>query len=137
MSRHTTFRYCLNPTVEQQRVLARYAGAARFSFNQCLEIVKTALSQRKSDPSLKVPRTGFDLINAFNAWKRSEDAGRVFSVGGDGVAEMMVTGLTWRHEVYQQVFEEAAVDLSRGYKLGRIRDQVSAAAFRASRQRMV
>jgi putative transposase len=36
MSRHTTFRFCLDPTVEQLAVLARHAGAARFSFNQCL-----------------------------------------------------------------------------------------------------
>ena len=33
MSRHTTFRFCLDPTVEQHQVLARHAGAARFAFN--------------------------------------------------------------------------------------------------------
>ena len=49
MSRHTTFRFCLDPTVEQQLVLARHAGAARFAFNQCLRMVKTALSHRKTD----------------------------------------------------------------------------------------
>ncbi|MEV0106615.1 helix-turn-helix domain-containing protein [Nocardia sp. NPDC050799] len=27
--RHTAFRYCLDPTVEQQTVPARHAGAAR------------------------------------------------------------------------------------------------------------
>ncbi|WP_433734575.1 helix-turn-helix domain-containing protein [Nocardia sp. CA-129566] len=27
MSRYTTFRYCLDPTVEQRAVLARHAGA--------------------------------------------------------------------------------------------------------------
>ncbi|MGW5755611.1 helix-turn-helix domain-containing protein, partial [Nocardia rhamnosiphila] len=36
MSRHTAFRYCLDPTVEQRTVLARHAGAARFAYNQCL-----------------------------------------------------------------------------------------------------
>ena len=66
MSRHTTFKFCLDPTVEQQEVLARHAGAARFAFNQCLRMVKTALTQRKTDPDVKVPWTGFDLINAFN-----------------------------------------------------------------------
>jgi putative transposase len=58
MSRHTTFRFCLDPTVEQQQVLARHAGAARFAFNQCLRLVKTALSQRKTDPRVEVPSDG-------------------------------------------------------------------------------
>ena len=60
-----------------------------------------------------MPWTGFDLINAFNAWKKTENAGRVFSVDGDGVAEIVVTGLPWRSHVCQQVFEEAAVDCGR------------------------
>ena len=113
MSRHTTFRFCLDPTVEQHDVLARHAGASRFAFNQCLRTVKTALTQRKADPDVKVPWTGFDLINAFNAWKKTEDAGRVIAVDGDGAAEVAVTGLSWRREVCQQVFEEAAVDCGR------------------------
>jgi putative transposase len=113
MTRHTTFRYCLDPTVEQEAALGRHAGAARFAFNQCLEMVKTALTMREVDPNLKVPWTGFDLINAFNAWKKSEDAGRVFVVDEAGVADIEVTGLVWRSEVRQQVFEEAAVDCSR------------------------
>ena len=60
----TTFKFCLDPTVEQQQLLARHAGAARFAFNQCLRIVKTALTRRKTDPDTQVPWTGFDLINA-------------------------------------------------------------------------
>src|ERR1700758_2404884 len=104
MSRHTTFRFCLDPLVEQQQVLARHAGASRFAFNQCLRMVKTALTQRKTNPGVEVPWTGFDLINAFNAWKKTADAGRVFTVDTDGIAEIMVTGLAWRTEVCQQVF---------------------------------
>jgi putative transposase len=69
MSRHATFRFCLDPTVEQCEVLARHAGAARFAFNQCLQAVKTALTQRKRDPHTDVPWSGFDLINAFTTWK--------------------------------------------------------------------
>ncbi|MDT5081785.1 MAG: putative transposase, partial [Mycobacterium sp.] len=113
MSRHTTLRFCLDPTVEQQRVLSRHGGASRFAFNQCLRIVKTALSQRKTDADVVVPWSRFDLINTFNAWKTSQAAGRVIVVNGDGVAEVAVTGLSWRSEVCQQVFEEAAVDLGR------------------------
>ncbi|RDI55559.1 RNA-guided endonuclease InsQ/TnpB family protein [Nocardia mexicana] len=113
MSRHTTFRYCLDPTVEQQRALARHAGASRFAFNKSLDFVKTALGQRKTDPGHPVPWTGFSLINAFNGWKKTEAAGRVIAVNEDGVAEIEVTGLAWRDEVSQQVFEEGAVDCGR------------------------
>ena len=116
MSRHTTFRFCLDPTVEQCEVLARHAGASRFAFNECLRIVKTGLTQRKVDPDVEVPWSGFDLINAFNGWKRTEDAGRVFAVDSEGVARLEVTGLRWRAEVCQQVFEEAAADLGKGLK---------------------
>jgi putative transposase len=113
MSRHTTFRFCLDSTVEQHDVLARHAGAARFAFNRWLRMVKTALTQRKTDPAIDVPFTGFDLINAFNGWKKTEDAGRVFTVDTSGVAATVATGLPWRREVCQQVFEEAAVDCGR------------------------
>jgi putative transposase len=116
MSRHTTFKFCLHPTVEQHEVLARHAGASRFAFNQCLRIVKTALTQRRTDPDTDVPWTGFDLINAFNAWKRTEHAGRVFTVDTEGTVDTVVTGLAWRVHVCQQVFEEAAVDLGKGLK---------------------
>jgi putative transposase len=57
--------------------------------------------------------SGFDLINAFNAWKRSEDAGRVFDVAVNGTITKRVTGPAWRHEVSAQVFEEAAINLGR------------------------
>lgn len=116
MRRYTTFKYCLDSTVEQREVLARHAGASRFAFNQCLRIVKTALTSRRANPGIDLPWTGFDLINAFNVWKKTEDAGRVFTVDADGVAEVGVTGLPWRAQVCQQVFEEAAVDLGRGLR---------------------
>lgn len=63
-----------------------------------------------------MPWTGFDLINAFNAWKQSQAAGRHFVVGPDLAAEVVVTGLVWRHQVVAQVFEESAVDLGRALK---------------------
>jgi putative transposase len=113
MSRHTTFRFCLDPTVDQHEVLARHAGASRFAFNECLRMVKTALTQRKADPDVEVPWTGFDLINGFNAWKKTEAAGRVFTIDRTGETQIVVTGLPWRGQVCQQVFEEAAVDCGR------------------------
>jgi putative transposase len=116
MSRYTTFKFSLDPTVEQSEMLDRHAGAARFAFNQSLRMVKTALAQRRTAPDTDVPWTGFDLINAFNRWKKTEDAGRVFTVDSDGIAQTVVTGLAWRHEVCQEVFEEAAVDLGKALK---------------------
>ena len=113
MSRHTAFRFSLDPTAEQKEALARHAGAARFAFNQCLGMVKAAQIQRKSDSDLAVPWSGFDLINVFNAWKKSETAGRMIAINTAGEASITVTGLRWRTEVCQQVFEEAAVDCSR------------------------
>ncbi|MET8872574.1 RNA-guided endonuclease TnpB family protein [Nocardia sp. NPDC004604] len=111
--RHTSFRYCLDPTVEQRTVLSRHVGAARFAFNQCLHAVKTALTARRIDRSVRVPWSGFDLINDFNRWKKSERAGRVFAVDTKGTATVTVTGLRWRDQVCQQVFEEAGVDCGR------------------------
>jgi putative transposase len=75
-----------------------------------------------TDPDVDIPWSGFDFVNRFNAWKRSEDAGRVFAVASDGTITKRVTGLSWRHEVYAQVFEEAAIDLGRalaGYSAAR------------------
>jgi putative transposase len=82
-------------------------------FNQCLQVVKDALAGRRIDPASDLPWTGFDLINAFNAWKKTEAAGRIFAVDSAGVAEVRVIGLAWRNQVCQQVFEEAAVDCGR------------------------
>jgi putative transposase len=136
MPRHTSFRFCLDPSVEQERVLSQHVGAARFAFNQALRLHKdayiaarcgqpTALEagsggdQPKNDgvpATVWVPWSGFDLINAFNAWKRSEPAGRRFLVDAAGQARVQVTGLVWRDQVLAQVFEEAVVDLGRGLK---------------------
>jgi putative transposase len=76
-------------------------------------MVKTALDQRKADPAVDVPWTGFDLINTFNGWKKTQDAGRVSPSTPPGDAQIIVTGLRWRRQVCQQVFEEAAVDCGR------------------------
>lgn len=67
--RHTTFRFTLDPTPEQAKGLARHAGASRFAYNQSLQLVIDALTERATDPSVTVPWSGFDLINAFNRWR--------------------------------------------------------------------
>ena len=110
MPRYTAFKFCLDPTTEQQRALARHAGAARFAYNQCLAMVKDALDARSTGAAVDVPFTAIDLINGFNEWKKSETAGRMFVVDQQGVAEIGVTGLPWRYQVCQQVFEGGVVD---------------------------
>jgi putative transposase len=120
--RYTTFRFAARPTLAQQHALARHAGASRFAYNQCLRLLAGALVDKVTDPDVDIPWSGFDFVNRFNAWKRSEDAGRVFAVASDGTITKRVTGLSWRHEVYAQVFEEAAIDLGRalaGYSAAR------------------
>ena len=120
MSRHATFRYCLDPSVEQTSVLARHVGAARFAANQCLRLHLDARAvwryDEADDGAVKVPWSGFDLINAFNAWKKTEAAGRRFVVDPNGDVDVVVTGLAWRGQVVQQVFEEAAVDVGKALR---------------------
>ena len=82
--RHTTFRFALAPTAVQAAMLARHAGASRFAYNQCLGLVTDALASKRTDPQVRVPWSGFDLINAYNGWKRSEAAGRMFVAAPDG-----------------------------------------------------
>jgi len=74
-------------------MLVRHAGASRFAFNQCHRLVTDALTAKRTDPHVMVPWSGFDLFNAYNAWKGSEAAGRVFSVARDGATIKKVTGL--------------------------------------------
>jgi putative transposase len=125
MARHTSFRFCLDPTAEQSVALARHAGAARFAFNQCLRLHLDARERHRArngpgaDAAAeqargRVPWSQFSLINAFNQWKRSEAAGRRFLVSSDRVTEVEVTGLAWRGEVSAEVLEEGAVDAGRG-----------------------
>ncbi|MEK8228483.1 helix-turn-helix domain-containing protein [Oerskovia sp. M15] len=129
VARYTTFQMVADPTVEQARVLARHEGAARFAFNQGLRLhlnarrasTDAARAAAADDgdgdgAAVKVPWTGFDLINAFNTWKKSEQAGRRFVVASCGVAGVEVTGLAWRTQVSAQVFEEAVVDLGKALR---------------------
>ena len=83
MFRHTTFRFCLDPTVEQHKRWPVMLGRA-VRVQSMPADGKAGLTHRKTDASVDVPWTGFDLINVFNAWKKTEAAGRVFAVDTDG-----------------------------------------------------
>ncbi len=65
MNRHTTFKFCLDPNDGQQQVLAGMQ-VPPVCVQSVLRMVKTALTQRETDPDTPVPWTGFDLINTFN-----------------------------------------------------------------------
>ncbi len=107
------FRFtALDNSVLSERV-RRHIGARRFAFNRCLAAVKDGLDEKRRRPEAEVPWSGYSLINWWNGWKRSKDAGCVFAVDSSGDAELVEQGLSWRNEVCAQIFEEAAVDLGR------------------------
>jgi putative transposase len=113
MARMATFRFTARDDPALTEMVRRHIGARRFAYNRCLEAVKDKLDERRAHPDVEVPWSGYSLINYWNSWKRSEDAGRVFAVDSSGRAELVDAGLSWRKEVCAQVFEEAAVDLGR------------------------
>jgi putative transposase len=113
MSRMAAFRFTVVEDKALSEAIGRHLGARRFAYNRCLQAVREALDEREGHPEVEVPWSGFSLINWWNAWKRSEAAGRLFAVDAGGDVELVAHGLPWRHEVSAQVFEEAAVDLGR------------------------
>lgn len=113
MARHATFRFRLDPTVEQQAVFG--ASCRRVAVG-----VEPLLANGENRPHPTPHRSplgsaldGLRSDHSFNGWKKTEDAGRVFVVDAHGVAELRVTGLAWRSQVCQQLFEEAAIDCGR------------------------
>jgi len=66
MSRHTTFKFCLDPTVEQHDVLARHAGRPGSHSTSAYGC------ENRAHPTQELPghrraMDRFDLIHAFNA----------------------------------------------------------------------
>jgi putative transposase len=119
LSRAITFQFALDPNVEQRILLAKCAGARRFTVNHHLARVKANLDARSSEreaisdrgapselltPSLSW--SGFSFINEFNAWKNGKSDDSPINDDGD-------CGLSWRHELPGDVFECASVDAAR------------------------
>ena len=115
MARMAAFRFTACDDSVLTEEVRCHIGARRFAYNRCLEAVKDKLDERRARPDDEVPWSGYSLINWWNAWKRSEDAGRRFAVDPSGRAELVHAGLSWRNEVCAQVFEEAAMDLGRAW----------------------
>lgn len=119
LSRAVTFQFALDPNVEQRILLAKCAGARRFTVNHHLARVRANLDARSaerevlsecgdpSEPSTpSLSWTAFSFINEFNAWKNGES-------DDSPVSEDGTRGLAWRHELPGDVFECASVDASR------------------------
>ena len=119
LSRTVTFQFALDPNVEQRTLLAKCAGARRFTVNHHLARVRANLDTRSAereslseggDP--REPSTPslswsiFSFINEFNAWKNGESADSPVNEDGS-------RGLAWRHELPNDVFECASVDAVR------------------------
>jgi putative transposase len=119
LSRAVTFQFALDPNTEQRILLAKCAGARRFTVNHHLARVKANLEVRlaeretlgeSSDPrepsTPSLSWTAFSFINEFNAWKNGQCVDS--PVNEDGSC-----GLVWRHELPGDVFECASVDAAR------------------------
>jgi putative transposase len=102
------YRFALDPTVEQQELLASFAGASRFWFNQGLALVKERLDARAVGEDVRVPWSYKQLCSEFR---------------GDAVKDELAP---WRSQVpvgaYQAGLEalgRALQNFSRGRKQGR------------------
>ena len=119
LSRAVTFQFALDPNAQQRTLLAKCAGARRFTVNHHLARVKANLDARSAEreslgeagdpcepstPSLSW--SAFSFINEFNAWKNGQSDDSPASEDGS-------RGLAWRHELPSDVFECASVDAAR------------------------
>lgn len=118
LSRDVTFQFALDPNVEQRILLAKCAGARRFTVNHHLARVKANMDARSIEredpadssdafePTPSLSWTAFSFINEFNAWKNGKSADSLVNVDGS-------CGLSWRNELPGDVFECASVDAAR------------------------
>jgi putative transposase len=119
LSRAVTFQFALDPNAQQRILLAKCAGARRFTVNHHLARVEANLDARSAEregfgevgelPEVSTPSlswTAFSFINEFNAWKNGE-------ADDSPVNEDGSCGLAWRHELPNDVFECASVDAAR------------------------
>ncbi|MEV5833437.1 helix-turn-helix domain-containing protein [Nocardia sp. NPDC052112] len=71
-----SYRFALDPTLAQERVLASHAGAARKAFNVMLDVVKANLAQRAAERSYGssedrlTPLQGWSLAALRKSWNQ-------------------------------------------------------------------
>jgi putative transposase len=89
------YRFALDPAPRQRRALASHCGAARYAYNWSLELVKTRLDQRQTDPSVAVPWPLYKLQREWNRTKHQvapwwpENSKEAYKSGLDGVARAL------------------------------------------------
>ena len=89
------YRFALDPTPRQCAALASHCGAARVAYNWGLELVKTRLDQRQTDPTVEVPWTLPTLRKEWNRAKYevapwwAENSKEAYSSGLDGLARAL------------------------------------------------
>ena len=118
LSRSVTFQFALDPSEQQRILLAKCAGARRFTVNHHLARVKANLDVRSAErealtegtraeePTASLSWSAFSFINEFNAWKNGKTDDSPHNEDG-------TQGLQWRHELPGDVFECASVDAAR------------------------
>jgi putative transposase len=93
--RHQAFRFALDPTVAQRRALASHCGAARFTFNWGLALVKAKLEARQQKAAEEVP---WNLPGLRQEWNRAkaeaapwwrENSKEAYSSGLDALARAL------------------------------------------------
>ncbi|MGS2646354.1 helix-turn-helix domain-containing protein, partial [Streptosporangium sp. LJ11] len=100
---HQAYRYALDPTPEQARLLASHCGASRFAFNWGLARIKAAMDQRAAEQSYdiademltEVPWSLYGLRRAWNASKEviapwwADNSKEAYNSGLDGVVRAL------------------------------------------------
>jgi putative transposase len=110
--RPVAFRFALDPSEAQTRMLLAHAGAARLAFNHHVGRVRANLGPRRAEVSYGVPAelltpslswSKVSFVNEMNARKTGRTFDSTVNPGG-------TRGLAWRGEVSADVFECASVN---------------------------
>src|SRR5258708_31178799 len=96
VARMTTFRLTAKPDPAVAAAFRRHMGARRFAYNECRRALVAALAAKRIDSETVVPWSGDSLVNWFNAWKKTEAAGRRCAVDRRRCAELRHVRLSWR-----------------------------------------
>jgi putative transposase len=89
------YRFALDPTRRQRRVLASHCGAARYAYNWGLQLVQERLEQRRITEDVEVPWTLPALRWEWNRAKHqvapwwAENSKEAYSSGLDGLARAL------------------------------------------------
>jgi putative transposase len=100
---HQAYRFALDPTVRQQRMLASAVGGARFAYNWGLELVKQRLEQREAGHDVQLPWTLPALRREWNRAKHqvapwwADNSKEAYSSGLDGLARALKNFTASRH----------------------------------------